>query len=173
MPVYALNDDAPTIDPTAWIAPDATIIGKVTLERDAGVWFGSVLRGDNERITIGAGTNVQEHAIMHTDIGFPLVIGEGCTIGHRAMLHGCRVGANTLVGMGAIVLNGAVIGEDSLVGAASLVTEGKSFPPRSLIVGSPAKVVRSLSDEEVQRLRWSAAHYSENARRFATGLREA
>ena len=126
--------------PTAnWIAPDATLIGDVQVGRNAGFWFGVVIRGDNEPIVIGADTNVQEHTVMHTDPGFPLTIGEGCTIGHRAMLHGCTIGDNSLIGMGAIVLNGARIGKNSLVGAGALVTEGKEFPDNSLIVGSPAQ----------------------------------
>ena len=128
------------------------------------------MRGDNEPIVIGADTNVQEHVVMHTDPGFPLTIGKGCTIGHKAMLHGCVIGDNSLVGMGAIILNGARIGANSLVGAGALVTEGKEFPERSLIVGSPAKVIRILDDAAVERLRMSAAHYVENARRFRLGL---
>jgi carbonic anhydrase/acetyltransferase-like protein (isoleucine patch superfamily) len=156
-----------------WIAPDAVLIGRVRLGREAGIWFGAVLRGDNEPIAIGARTNVQEHTVMHTDMGFPLTVGEGCTIGHRAMLHGCTIGENSLVGMGAIVLNGARIGANSLVGAGALVTEGKEFPERSLIVGSPAKAIRTLDDAAVERLRQSAAHYVENGRRFRAGLKPA
>lgn len=154
----------------AFVADDAHVIGKVTLGEDSGIWFGCVLRGDNERIMIGARTNVQEHCVMHTDMGFPLDIGEGCTIGHRAMLHGCSIGDNSLVGIGAIVLNGAKIGRNCLVGAGALVTEGKEFPDNSLIIGSPARAVRTLDDKAVQALRDSAAHYVENARRFAAGL---
>lgn len=154
----------------AFVAEDAAVIGKVTLGEDSSVWFGCVLRGDNERITVGARTNVQEHTVMHTDMGFPLDIGEGCTIGHRAMLHGCTIGENSLIGIGAIVLNGARIGKNSLVGAGALVTEGKEFPDNSLIIGSPARAVRTLDDEAVARLRGSADHYVENARRFAAGL---
>lgn len=173
MPVYALEGREPNIvdSSSLWIAPDATIIGDVRLGSKVGIWFGSVLRGDNEPITIGNGSNVQEHTVMHTDIGFPLTVGEGCTIGHRALLHGCTIGANTLVGMGAIILNGAIIGENSLVGAGALVTEGKTFPPNSLIVGSPARAVRTLTEEQVERLRWSAVHYQENAARFNSGLK--
>src|SRR5262249_54214861 len=138
---------------------------------DASIWFGAVLRGDNESIVIGAGSNVQEHTVMHTDLGFPLEVGRGCTIGHRAILHGCTISDNSLVGMGAIILNGARIGADSLVGAGALVTEGKEFPERSLIIGSPAKAIRTLDDAAVERLRESADHYVENGRRFRAGLK--
>lgn len=171
MPIYQLDDSAPEIAGDAWVAADAVLIGKVHLGSKVGVWFGSVLRGDNEGITIGEGSNVQEHSIMHTDMGFPLTVGRGCTIGHRAILHGCTIADNCLIGMGAIILNGAVIGENSLVGAGALVTEGKVFAPNSLIVGSPAKAVRVLSDEQIERLRWSATAYQENARRFRDGLK--
>lgn len=157
----------------AFVADDAHVIGKVTLGEDSGIWFGCVLRGDNERISIGARTNVQEHTVMHTDMGFPLDIAEGCTVGHRAMLHGCTIGENSLIGIGAIVLNGARIGRNCLVGAGALVTEGKEFPDGSLIVGSPARVMRELDDKAIDMLRWSAVHYVENARRFAGGLKQA
>ena len=172
MPLYRLNGQGPSFEDEAsvWIAPDATILGRVHLGREVGVWFGVVLRGDNEPIRIGERTNVQEHVVMHTDPGFLLAVGKGCTIGHRAMLHGCTIGDNTLVGIGAIVLNGARIGSDSLVGAGALVTEGKVFPDRSLILGSPARVVRSLDDAAVSGLRASADHYVANARRFRQGL---
>lgn len=172
MPAYAIDGKAPTFEDadSNWVAPDATLIGNVSVGRNAGVWFGVVIRGDNEPIVIGADTNVQEHAIMHTDPGFPLTIGEGCTIGHRALLHGCTVGDNSLIGMGAIVLNGARIGRNSLVGAGALVTEGKEFPDNSLIVGSPAKAIRTLDDAAVARLRASAAHYVANGKRFKAGL---
>ena len=175
MPLYALDDLSPRIAAGAgvWIAPDASVIGDVELGADVGVWFGAVLRGDTETIKIGARSNVQEHSMLHTDAGFPLVVGEDCTIGHRAILHGCALGSRVLIGMGAIVLNGAVIGDDCLVGAGALVTERKVFPPRSLIVGAPAKVARALSDSEVAGLARSAAHYVENARRFAASLRPA
>lgn len=155
----------------AFVADDARVIGYVTLGEDTGIWFGCVLRGDNERISIGARSNVQEHCVMHTDMEFPLDIGEGCTIGHRAMLHGCTVAENSLIGIGAIVLNGARIGRNSLVGAGALVTEGKEFPDCSLIVGSPARVVRTLDDKAIEMLRLSASHYVDNARRFASGLK--
>jgi carbonic anhydrase/acetyltransferase-like protein (isoleucine patch superfamily) len=172
MPIYTLDGERPLIsDPeTGWIAPDAMLVGRLRIGRDVSIWFGAVLRGDNEPITIGDETNVQEHTIMHTDMGYPLTVGRGCTIGHRAILHGCTIGDNTLIGMGATVLNGAHIGNDCIVGAGALVTEGKTFPDRSLIVGAPAKVVRDLDDEAVARLRASAEHYVENAKRFRQGL---
>lgn len=172
MPVYALDGQLPQFDDqaSAWLAPDATLIGRVRIGRNVGIWFGVVVRGDNEEIAIGDDSNVQENTVMHTDIGFPLTVGKGCTIGHRAMLHGCTIGGNSLIGMGAIVLNGARIGRNSLVGAGALVTEGKEFPDNSLIVGSPAKAVRTLDEKAVEMLKWSAAHYVQNARRFKTGL---
>ena len=174
MPLYAIDGTQPSFADadTNWIAPDATLIGDVRVGRNAGFWFGVVIRGDNEPIIIGADTNVQEHTVMHTDPGFPLTIGEGCTIGHRAMLHGCTIGDNSLIGMGAIVLNGARIGKNSLVGAGALVTEGKEFPDNSLIVGSPAKAIRVLDDAAVARLRGSAAHYVANGKRFKAGLKK-
>ncbi|MAZ15468.1 MAG: gamma carbonic anhydrase family protein [Ahrensia sp.] len=173
MALYELDDIAPDLEGRgpAFIAEDARIIGKVTLAEDTSIWFGCVLRGDNEGISIGPRSNVQEHSVMHTDMGYPLTIGEGCTIGHRAMLHGCTIGDNSLIGIGAIVLNGARIGKNSLVGAGALVTEGKEFPDNSLIIGSPARAVRTLDDAAVASLRDSAEHYVENARRFASGLK--
>ena len=174
MPLYAIDGTEPSFADadTNWIAPDATLIGNVQVGRNVGFWFGVVIRGDNEPVVIGADTNVQEHTVMHTDPGFPLTIGEGCTIGHRAMLHGCTIGDNSLIGMGAIVLNGARIGSNSLVGAGALVTEGKEFPDNSLIVGSPAKAIRVLDDAAVARLRGSAAHYVANGKRFKAGLKK-
>lgn len=173
MPLYALDAIAPQLDDedSIWIAPDATVIGNVTVGRDVGIWFGAVLRGDNELIAIGAGSNLQEHAVVHSDPGFPVTVGQGCTIGHRALLHGCTVGDNSLIGMGAIVLNGAVIGKNSLVGAGALVTEGKQFPDNSLIVGAPARVVRELDEAMIEDLRASARHYVDNASRFKAGLK--
>ena len=173
MPLYALDAIRPTL-PVAgrcWIAPNAQIIGRVILGEDCGIWFGAVLRGDNEAITLGARTNIQEGSTLHTDMGSPLTIGEDCTIGHNAILHGCTIGAGSLIGMGAIVLNGARIGEGCLVGAGALVTEGKSFPDHSLIVGSPAKAIRTLDEAAIAGLRQSAAHYVANWKRFAGGLR--
>ncbi|MDV6228844.1 gamma carbonic anhydrase family protein [Nitratireductor aquimarinus] len=174
MPIYALEGESPQFEDrdTNWIAPDASLIGRVRLGRNAGVWFGAVLRGDNELIDIGEDTNIQEHSVLHTDMGFPLVVGRGCTVGHRAILHGCRIGDNSLIGMGAVVLNGAEIGRNCLVGAGALVTENKKFPDNSLIVGSPAKVVRELDEEAVCGLRWSADHYVKNGQRFSAELKE-
>lgn len=157
----------------AFLAEDARIIGNITLGEDSSIWFGCVLRGDNEEIMIGGRTNVQEHTVMHTDPGYPLTIGEGCTIGHRVMLHGCTIASNSLIGIGAIVLNGAKVGRNCLVGAGALVTEGKEFPDGSLIIGSPARAVRSLDENAIRRLSESANHYVENARRFTIELRNA
>jgi len=147
------------------------VIGQVELGEDAGIWFGAVLRGDNERISIGARTNIQEGAMVHTDPGHPVSIGDDCTIGHHAIVHGATIGANSLVGMGATILNGARIGANCLVGANALVTERKEFPDGSLIVGSPAKALRQLDAAAIEAIRESAAHYVENWRRFARGLR--
>ena len=173
MPVYSLDDVCPILPEAGhfWIAPDAHVIGNVRLGRDVSLWFGCVLRGDNELIDIGEGTNIQEGSLLHTDLGFPLSIGPGCTVGHHAILHGCTVGSNTLIGMGATVLNGARVGANCLVGANALVTEGKEFPDGSLIVGAPAKSIRTLDGEAIQRLRQSALNYVENGRRYARGLR--
>jgi carbonic anhydrase/acetyltransferase-like protein (isoleucine patch superfamily) len=175
MPLYELDGASPQIEDeeNCWIAPDAAVIGKVRLGKGASVWFGAVLRGDNETISIGAGSNVQDHTVMHTDPGFPLAVGANCTIGHRAILHGCTIGENSLVGMGAIVLNGARIGRNCLVGAGALVTEGKEYPDNSLIVGSPAKVVRSLDEGAAAGLTAAAEHYVANAKRFRSGLNKA
>ena len=155
-----------------WIAEEAVLIGNVLIEEMASVWFGAVLRGDNERITIGAGSNVQENTVMHTDPGYPLVVGKGCTIGHKAMLHGCTIGDNTLIGMGAIVLNGARIGRDCLIGAGALVTEGRVIPDGSLVVGAPAKVVRALDEAAIEQLRESALSYQAKMGRYLVGLRK-
>lgn len=170
--IYALGGQVPEIDPTAWVAPDAVVVGKVRIGPGASVWFGAVLRGDNEWIEIGAGTNVQEHSVLHTDPGFPLVVGPGCTIGHRAMLHGCTIGPDTLVGMGATVLNGAEIGAGCLIGAAALVTEKKVIPPGSLVMGMPGKVVRMLDEAAREELRASARRYQAKAGEFRAGLSE-
>jgi carbonic anhydrase/acetyltransferase-like protein (isoleucine patch superfamily) len=174
MPVYALGNHVPAISTSGrvWIAPDANVIGRVTLGEDVSVWFHAVARGDCELIQIGARTNIQEHAMLHTDSGYPLGIGEDCTIGHGAILHGCTIGSQSLIGMGAVLLNGCKIGSCSMVGAHALVTEGKAFPDRSLIVGSPARAIRALTEEEVARLKHSADHYVANGRRFAQELRE-
>lgn len=171
MTLYALGDRRPQIHEDTWVAPDANVIGDVVLEAGAAIWFCATLRGDNERITVGEGTNVQENCVFHTDIGFPLAIGQGCTIGHKAMLHGCVIGHNTLIGMGATVLNGARIGDNCLIGAGALVTEGKEIPDGSLVVGAPATVVRQLDDAAINGLKLSALHYQEKMRRFRDNLR--
>ena len=168
--IYALDMIAPQIHPGAWVAPTAVLIGDVVLEDRANVWFGAIMRGDNEQIRIGHGTNVQENAVLHTDIGYPLVIGANCTIGHKAMLHGCVIGDGTLIGMGATILNGARIGNGCLIGACALITEGKEIPDGSLVMGSPGKVVRILDAEAQARLLVSALGYQENARRYGAGL---
>ena len=173
MPIYSLHGVRPALPAEGryWIAPDANVIGDVRLGEDAGVWFGAVLRGDNEPLVIGARTNIQELCTLHTDMGSPLTIGEDCTIGHNVTLHGCTIGDGTLIGMGAVVLNGAKIGRGCLVGARALITEGKNFPDHSLIVGSPAKATRTLDAEAVKGLADAAARYVENWRRFAAGLK--
>ena len=172
MSLYALGDVAPQVAEGAWVAPGCYVVGNVVLEARASVWFGGTLRGDNECITIGAGSNVQENCVLHTDMGFPLSIGAGCTIGHKAMLHGCTIGENSLVGMGATVLNGAVIGKNCLIGAGALITENKVIPDNSLVMGAPGKVVREVSEAQVQVLTLSAIHYQENMRRFRDEMRE-
>lgn len=169
--IYELDGIAPELAPTAWVAPDANLIGKVILEDGASVWFGSTLRGDNEWIRIGKGSNVQESSILHTDMGFPLTVGENCTIGHRAMLHGCTIGDGSLIGMGATILNGAKIGKGCLIGACALITEGKEIPDGSLVMGSPGRVVRTLDEEAMRRLLRSAEGYQANAERFRAGLK--
>ena len=170
--IYKLNENKPQFpeDGDFWVAPDANVIGKIHLNTGASVWFGATLRGDNEWIDIGAGSNVQENSVLHTDIGFPLTIGRNCTIGHKAILHGCTIGDQSLIGMGAIVLNGAQIGRNCLIGAGALITEGKIIPDNSLVVGAPGKVVRSLTEAEIEGLLASATGYQTNMRRFAKGL---
>jgi carbonic anhydrase/acetyltransferase-like protein (isoleucine patch superfamily) len=172
MPVFALDDISPSFPASVFIAPSAMVMGNVTLAEDVGIWFGAVLRGDNDPIVVGAGSNIQDLCMLHTDVGLPLDIGPGCTIGHRATLHGCTIGANSLVGMGATILNGARIGSNCLIGAGALVTEGKVIPDGSLVVGAPGRVVRQLTDDEIAGLRRSAEGYVRNARRFMSGLRE-
>ena len=172
MAIYQLGDDVPRIAPTAWVADSAQVMGRVHLADGASVWYGAVLRGDNEWITIGARSNVQDGSVLHTDMGSPLTLGEDVTIGHQVMLHGCTVGNGSLIGIQAIVLNGAKIGKNCLVGAGSIVTEGKEFPDNSLIVGSPAKVVRELSPEQAARMRLGAMHYVENAQRHRLLLKK-
>lgn len=168
--IYALDGIEPVIAEDTWIAPDANVIGQVTMEPGASVWFCCTIRGDNEMITIGAGTNVQENCVFHTDLGYPLTVGANVTVGHKAMLHGCTVGDGSLIGMGATVLNGAVIGKGCLIGAGALVTEGKVIPDGSLVMGAPGKVVRELDDAAKARLIQSAEHYQDNMRRFRAGL---
>lgn len=171
MPLYSIADTAPTLGSDAWVAPSADLIGDVRLGARASVWFGAIIRADNTPIILGDDTNFQDGAIGHSDAGFPLTIGARVTVGHQAILHGCTVHDEALIGMGARILNGAVIGAQCIVGAGALVTEGKTFEPRSLIVGSPARAVRTLSDEQVAMLRLSAAHYAEKAAAYARGLK--
>jgi len=172
MTVYALNGHRPQIDDDTWIAPDANVIGKVVMEPGSSVWFGSTIRADHEEIRIGEGSNVQENTVMHIDAGYPLNIGKNCTIGHKVMLHGCTIGDNSLIGMGATILNGAKIGKNCLIGAGALITENKEIPDGSLVMGSPGKVVRQLDEAATQRLAASAAHYQDNMRAFRDGLKE-
>ena len=170
--IYALDGTAPQIAADAWVADTAVLIGRVVLGPQANIWFGAVLRGDNEPIVVGAGSNVQENAVLHTDMGYPLTIGESCTIGHKAMLHGCTIGAGSLIGMNACVMNGARIGAGCQIGAGALITEGKVIPDFSLVIGSPGRVVRLLDAEAQMLLLQSADRYCTNARRFAKGLRQ-
>jgi carbonic anhydrase/acetyltransferase-like protein (isoleucine patch superfamily) len=172
MPIYRLDAISPNLPEEGhyFVAPDAHVIGNVTLGRDVGIWFGAVLRGDNEPIRVGARSNIQEGSMLHTDPGFPIEIGEDCTIGHHAIIHGAVIGDNTLIGMGATLLNGVRIGRNCLVGANALVTEGKEFADNSLIVGAPARAIRTLDEASVNRLKLSAAHYVANYKRFAKGL---
>lgn len=171
MTCYRLNDLAPTVDESAYVAPQATVIGSAVLKASASVWPGAVIRADNDTITVGMRSNVQDGAVLHTDAGIPLNVGADVTIGHQAMLHGCTIEDGVLVGIQAVVLNGAVIGKESLVGAGALVTEGKVFPPRSLIVGAPAKVVRTLSDDDVANMYKNTATYLERAQLYKKGLK--
>jgi carbonic anhydrase/acetyltransferase-like protein (isoleucine patch superfamily) len=170
MTLFALDGIAPELHDDTWIAPDANLIGRIVVEAAASVWFCSTLRGDNEVITVGAGSNIQENCVLHTDMGYPLSIGKGCTIGHKVMLHGCTIGDNSLIGMGATVLNGAKIGNNCLIGAGALITEGKEIPDGSLVMGVPGKVVRALDEAGIEGLRKSALGYQANMRRFRNGL---
>jgi len=172
MAVYQLDDHKPQIAPSAWVADNAQVMGAVTMEADASVWFGATVRGDTEHITIGEGANIQDGSVLHADHGMPLKVGKHVTVGHMVMLHGCTIGDESLIGIGAVVLNGAKIGKNCLVGAGSLVTEGKEFPDGTMIMGTPAKVVRQLTPEQIQGLRQSAKHYIENAHRFKVGLKK-
>ena len=174
MGLYVLNGNAPELPESGsyWIAASADVMGKVRLEKNASVWFGAVLRGDNELILVGEGSNVQDGCVLHTDIGAPLTIGRGCTIGHQAMLHGCTIGDNTLVGIGATILNNAVIGKNCLIGAHALIAENKIIPDNSLVMGAPGRVVRQLDDEAIARLTRSANNYVNNWKNFAQVLKK-
>ncbi|CAN5346223.1 gamma carbonic anhydrase family protein [soil metagenome] len=174
MPVYALGDIAPVLpaDGRYWIAPSAQVMGRVILKADASIWWGAVVRGDNDPITIGERSNVQDGSVLHTDMGSPLTLGDDVTVGHLVMLHGCTIGDGSLIGIGSIILNGARIGKNCLVGANTLITEGKEFPDNSMIVGSPGKVVRELSPEHAAALAHGSAHYVENWRRYRSELRQ-
>lgn len=172
MTLYALGEHKPQIHDDSWVAPDANLVGQVVIEQGASVWFGCTIRADHEEIRVGEGSNVQENCVMHIDAGYPLSIGQNCTIGHKVMLHGCTIGDNTLVGMGAIVLNGAKIGKNCLIGAGALITENKEIPDNSLVMGAPGKVVRQVDAELAEKLRQSALHYQDNMRRFRAELKE-
>ncbi|MYN08395.1 gamma carbonic anhydrase family protein [Pseudoduganella aquatica] len=172
MTIYQLGEHAPEIDASAFVADTATLIGKVTLHANASVWYGTTIRGDNERITIGENSNVQENTVMHTDMGFPLTLGKNVTVGHQAMLHGCTVGDGSLVGIGAVILNGAKIGKGCLVGAGALVTEGKEFPDNQLIIGAPAKAVRTLTAEDAAKLLGAADGYVKRGLQYKTQLKK-
>jgi carbonic anhydrase/acetyltransferase-like protein (isoleucine patch superfamily) len=172
MAIYELDGVAPEVAESAWVAGSAEVMGNVRLAEDASVWFGAVVRGDCESISIGEGSNIQDASVLHADLGKPLVVGRHVTVGHQVMLHGCTIGDESLIGIGAVVLNGAKIGRNCLVGAGALVTEGKEFPDGSMIIGSPAKAVRQLTPEQIEGLRRSAQHYVDNARRFKSGLRK-
>jgi carbonic anhydrase/acetyltransferase-like protein (isoleucine patch superfamily) len=172
MALYELDAVAPRVAASAWVADSAQVMGDVELAEDTSVWFGVVIRGDTDTIRIGRGTNIQDASVLHADKGQPLTVGDYVTVGHKAMLHGCTVGEGSLIGIGAVVLNGAKIGKGCLVGAGALVTEGKEFPDGSMIIGSPAKVVRELTAEQQQGLKMSALYYVENARRFKAGLKK-
>ncbi len=170
MAIYEVDGITPQVAESAWVADSAEVVGDVVLGEEVGIWFGVVVRGDTAVIRIGDRTNIQDLSVLHADVGLPLTIGAGVTVGHKAMLHGCTVGDDSLIGIGAVVLNGATIGKGCLVGAGALVTEGKTFPDGSMIIGSPAKVVRSLTPEQLQGLRHSADHYVANAKRFKASL---
>jgi len=172
MALYQLDTLSPTVHESAWVADNAQVMGNVHLAEDSSVWFGVVIRGDTETISVGRGSNIQDNSVLHADMGLPLTIGQDVTVGHQVMLHGCTIGDGSLIGIQAVVLNGAKIGKNCLVGAGSLVTEGKEFPDGSMILGSPAKAVRQLSPEQIQGLKMSAKHYVDNARRYKTGLKK-
>lgn len=173
MSLYSLDDRRVRVPVpgTYWVAPNATLIGDVTLEEDTGIWFNAVLRGDNEPIVIKARSNIQEGCVLHADPGFPLVVEEDCTIGHMVMLHGCRIGRGSLIGIGAIILNGADIGEDCLIGAGALIPEGKKIPPRSIVMGAPGKIVREATDSDIARIREGAVNYRKKWKWYAASLK--
>jgi carbonic anhydrase/acetyltransferase-like protein (isoleucine patch superfamily) len=171
MAIYQLGDAVPQIHESAWVADSAQVMGRIELEQDASVWFGAVLRGDNEPIRIGRCSNIQDGSVLHSDVGQPMTVGPYVTVGHQAMLHGCTIGEGSLIGIGAIVLNGARIGKNCLVGAGALVTEGKEFADGSMILGSPARVVRQLTSEQIAGIRRNVLGYVDNARHFKAGLR--
>lgn len=171
MPLYELDQDTPDIDADSWVAPSADVIGKVTLEPGASLWYGAVARGDDERIMVGEDSNVQDGSVLHTDAGYPLTIGKGVTVGHMAMLHGCIIGDNSLIGISATVLTGAKIGKNCIIGAKALIPEGKEIPDGSLVMGVPGKVVRQLDEDAIEGIRQSAAHYVANWKRFAIGIK--
>jgi carbonic anhydrase/acetyltransferase-like protein (isoleucine patch superfamily) len=170
--LYALGDKVPQVHASCFVADNAQVMGSVVLEEDVSVWFGVVMRGDNDPLLIGAQSNIQDNTVIHTDHGIPVRVGRGVTVGHQCMLHGCTIGDYSLIGIGAIVLNGAKIGKHCLIGAGALITENKVIPDRSLVMGSPGKVVRQISDEQALILEASAAHYVENAKRFRSDLRQ-
>ena len=174
MTLYTLNQHGPSLADAerVWIAPGAHVIGRVHLGLDVSIWFGAVVRGDNDEIRIGDRSNIQDGAVLHADPGFPLTLGESVTVGHRAIVHGCTIGSNTLIGMGATILNGARIGRNCLIGANALITEGKEFPDNSLIVGAPAKVAPNLDEATAAKLRQTSENYVANGRRFADGLQQ-
>ncbi len=172
MALYELDGMAPKVAASAWVADNAQVMGDVVLGEDSSVWFGATLRGDTETITVGRGSNIQDGSVLHADIGFPMTVGENVTVGHQVMLHGCTIGDGSLIGIGAVVLNGAKIGKHCLVGAGSLVTEGKEFPDGSMILGSPARAVKSLTPEQIDSLRMSAKHYTDNAARYRKTLKK-
>ncbi|MEZ5643992.1 MAG: gamma carbonic anhydrase family protein [Burkholderiaceae bacterium] len=172
MALFELDGVAPQRHDSSWVADNAQVMGNVELKADTSVWFGATLRGDTETITVGAGSNIQDGSVLHADHGYPLVVGENVTVGHMVMLHGCTIGDESLIGIGAVVLNGARIGRNCIVGAGALVTEGKSFPDGSMIMGSPAKVMRQLTPEQIEGVRRSARHYVENANRYRNGLKK-
>ena len=168
--IYQIDKHSPKFNDTNFIAPNATVIGRVVLEEDASVWFNVVIRGDNDPIIIGKKSNIQDGSILHTDLGAPLNIGEGVTVGHKVMLHGCSISENCLIGINSTILNHAVIGKNSIVGANSLITEGKEYPDNTLIMGSPAKPIRELREAEIMMINMSSEHYVENGKRFMSSL---